>query len=150
MELDYTPSLYGTDDYVRGIYRFKIVVKEDLRFTRLVIFQCGSDDYNYTAEKKMAIGNEKVLINEWNTQWGDNVYRSSPMALEGLVPWIREYENTWRMIHREASRNTPRIEVREGVLLSKSGYKDDEESSGPAEWTTAGRQTSTCQRASWR
>ncbi len=215
MNLDYTLSLHGTDDYVRGIYRFKIIVKEDLRFRRLVIFQCGSDDYNYTAEKKMAIGNERGLIKEWNTQWGDNVYRTSPMALEGSVPWIslhegvrltkeegaianrgivirewkamingspalpyaaergtfasgnktaqidimlppdvqelmagdyiegqvehiimpqyahdyfgsnrqlalalKEHQNTWQMIHREVTRNTPKIDVKEGVILS--------------------------------
>jgi hypothetical protein len=88
INLQYTLSLYGTDDYVRGIYRFRIDVKKKLFFNRFVIFQCGSDEYNYTTEKKMAIGNENGLTREWDTQWGGNTYRTDPLPLTGHTPWI--------------------------------------------------------------
>jgi|GEM_PF-1944725 len=87
-----TLGVHGTDDYVRGIYNFRIDIKESVRFTRFVIFQCGGDEYNYSTEQKMAYGNERGLSREWNTQWGGNLYRTGLMPLTGPSPWISLHE----------------------------------------------------------
>ena len=57
--LQYTISIYRTDDITRGVYRFRYDVKEKVDFSKLVLFQCGGDDYSYTGERKFAYGDEK-------------------------------------------------------------------------------------------
>ena len=83
-----TMSLGRTDDVVRGTYRVRLAVEKAVDFSRFVIFQMGSDTYNFTKERKMAFGNQNGLVKEWNTQWGGNVYRGQPVKLEGKFPWI--------------------------------------------------------------
>lgn len=83
-----TVSLARTDDMVRGVYKIRLYVSEPTDFSRLVLFQAGADTYSYTAERKMAMGNETGMLQEWNTQWGDNVYRHEPIECAGRVPWV--------------------------------------------------------------
>jgi hypothetical protein len=87
-----TVSLARTDDLVRGVYRLRLDVNAPTDFTRFVVFQIGADTYCTTAERKMALGNESGLIKEWNTQWGGNVYRTSPMECLGRIPWMSLHE----------------------------------------------------------
>lgn len=92
IDLKYTVTLYRTDDIVRGIYSFRYDVIEPVNFNRLVLFQCGSDDYSYTGERKFARGNENGLIEEWATQWGGETYRTTPVELTGRIPWFSMHE----------------------------------------------------------
>ena len=92
IDLRYTVSLYRTDDLTRGIYQFRYDVRRPTDFERLVWFQCGGDDYSYTGERKMAAGNERGLLREWNTQWGGNTYRTEPVEVAGRVPWFSMHE----------------------------------------------------------
>lgn len=105
IDLHYTVSLYRTDDIVRGLYRFRYDVREPVDFSRLVLFQCGSDDYSYTGERKFAWGDEKGLVKEWETQWGGALYRTPRFALEGRIPWISMHEAVSRAVGEEAWAN---------------------------------------------
>ena len=87
-----TVSLWRTDDITRGLYHVRMDVKRALDFSRFVIFQVGADTYNYTGERKMALGNETGLTREWATQWGGDTYRTPPLECTGRVPWLSLHE----------------------------------------------------------
>lgn len=61
-----TVGLGRTDDLVRGTYRIRLDVDEAMDFSRFVIFQVGSDTYNFTRERKFAVGDEAGLTKEWD------------------------------------------------------------------------------------
>jgi hypothetical protein len=92
IDLRYTMCLYRTDDVTRGVYRFRYDVRRAAAFDRLVLFQCGGDDYSYTGERKFARGNEGGLVEQWQTAWGGNVYRTRPVEVAGRVPWFSMHE----------------------------------------------------------
>jgi hypothetical protein len=87
-----TVSIYRTDDLNRGLYRLRLDVREPMEFQRLVFVQVGADTYNYTAERKLAIGNETGLVREWPAQWGGGAYRTPPARCTGRVPWISMHQ----------------------------------------------------------
>ena len=92
IDLQYTASLYRTDDITRGVYRFSYDVRRATEFKRLVLFQCGGDDYSYTGEKKFARGSETGLLAEWDTSWGGGTYKTKPVELGGRVPWVSMHQ----------------------------------------------------------
>ena len=88
-----TVSIARTDDLVRGVYRLHLAVKQPVDFSRFAIFQVGADTYNYTGERKMAVGDaDSGLVKEWATQWGGNTYRTSPLECKGRMPWVSMHE----------------------------------------------------------
>jgi hypothetical protein len=91
-----TVSISRSDDLVRGTYRLRLDVKEPTDISRFVIFQVGSDTYNTTAEKKMALGNEEGLVSEWATTWGEDSYRTARMEATGRIPWVSLHESVER------------------------------------------------------
>ncbi|MCU0961453.1 MAG: LamG domain-containing protein [Pirellulaceae bacterium] len=92
LEHSATVSLYRSDDLVRGVYRLRLDVHEPCEFSRLVVFQVGADTYGYTAERKMAVGDETGLLREWTTQWGSGRYRTEPFECTGRLPWVSLHE----------------------------------------------------------
>jgi hypothetical protein len=40
----------------------------------------------------MAVGNVTGLVRDWDTQWGGDVYRTSPLECTGTVPWVSLHE----------------------------------------------------------
>jgi len=103
--LQYTVSLCRTDDVTRGFYRFRYDVRQPVTFSRLVLFQCGGDDYSYTGERKFAWGNEDGLVREWETEWGGNRYKTEPVEVTGRVPWFSMHEAVARAEGAEAWAN---------------------------------------------
>ncbi|MEP2776155.1 MAG: LamG-like jellyroll fold domain-containing protein [Luteolibacter sp.] len=91
-----TVSLARTDDIVRGTYRLRMDVDQAMDFSRFVIFQVGSDTYNFTLESKMAIGDADGLKKEWATTWGGDTYRTAPAELSGRAPWVSLHEGAPR------------------------------------------------------
>lgn len=83
-----TVSLGRTDDLVRGVYRLRLDVTKPVNFSRFVLFQIGADTYSYTGERRMALGNETGLMNEWDTRWGGEAVKAGPYACGGRVPWV--------------------------------------------------------------
>ena len=87
-----TVSLARTDDIVRGVYSIRMDVKQPVEFSRLVLFQIGADTYSYTGERKMAVGDTKGMVLEWDTRWGGDEYRTQPLECAGVVPWVSLHE----------------------------------------------------------
>ncbi len=92
-----TVSLGRSDDIVRGIYRLRMDVTAATEFSRLVIFQIGADTYSYTGERRMALGDETGLVEEWATKWGGDTYRTQPVRCAGRVPWASLHESVPRL-----------------------------------------------------
>ncbi len=87
-----TVSIHRTDDIVRGIYRLRLDVVEPADVSRFVILQIGADTYSYTGERRIAMGDERGVVREWQTQWGGDRYRTDPMECRGRLPWISLHE----------------------------------------------------------
>lgn len=105
IDLQYTVSLYRTDDVSRGVYHFRYDVRKPVSFSRLVFFQSGGDDYSYTGERKFARGNEHGCIEQWSTQWGGDRYRTEPVEVTGRVPWFSMHQAVSRAEGLEAWAN---------------------------------------------
>ncbi|WP_018970822.1 hypothetical protein [Rubritalea marina] len=91
-----TTSISRSDDIVRGTFKLRMHVHKPVDFSRFVIFQIGSDTYNYTAEKKLAFGDEGGLKREWDATWGGDVYRGEPIKCVGRVPWVSMHDSEQR------------------------------------------------------
>ena len=87
-----TIHLARNNDITRAIYRFRMEVSESTEFSRLVLFQVGSDTYNYSAERKFAVGNETGLLREWETNPGGNTYQTTPEEWKGRTLWASLHE----------------------------------------------------------
>ncbi|WDE97588.1 hypothetical protein PQO03_17310 [Lentisphaera profundi] len=87
-ELSYTASLSRTDDMVRGIYNIDYIIKKDISFDRLVLFQVGADNYNYTHENEFAVGHGKTMTKTWATAPGGNQYKSPALKLDKANSWV--------------------------------------------------------------
>jgi hypothetical protein len=109
IDLQYTVGIFRTDDIVRGIYRFRYDIRETVDFQRLVLFQCGGDDYSYTSERLFACGNERGLVREWQTQWGGDTYRTQPLELKGRIPWLS--------MHEAVPRETGQTTANRGLII---------------------------------
>jgi hypothetical protein len=112
IDLQYTTSLYRSDDITRGIYRFSYEVRKPTEFKRLVVFQCGGDDYSYTGEKKFARGSENGLTAQWDTSWGQGVYKTKPVELPGRIPWVS-------MHHAVRRKNDQGAWANRGIIIRK-------------------------------
>ena len=102
--LSYTASLSRTDDIVRGIYNVEYKVLKDIKFDRLVLFQVGSDSYNYTNEKEFAVGHGPTLTKKWTASPGGNQYKSAAIKLDQKHPWVAMYKATPQKSGAGASR----------------------------------------------
>ncbi|MHB0956703.1 MAG: LamG domain-containing protein [Pirellulaceae bacterium] len=96
-------TLYRTDDMARCLYRLRFAVSRPVDFSRFVILQIGADTYGYTAERKMAVGNEQGLVREWATEWGGNRYRTPPALLAGRLPWVSLHEAVSRDLSKSGA-----------------------------------------------
>ena len=105
IRLRYSAGLYRTNDIMRGVYRFRYDVRKPTPLGRLVFFQCGSENYTYTSERKFAYGNENGLVKEWDTTWGGNTYRGIAFPVMGRVPWFSMHEAVSRAEGKEAWAN---------------------------------------------
>lgn len=86
-----TVCLYRTDDIIRGLYHLRMRVKRQIDLSRFVCFQVGADTYN-SDQRKMALGNTKGLLKEWNAKSGGNRYQTAPLRCSGRLPWISLHE----------------------------------------------------------
>ncbi|MEO1857575.1 MAG: hypothetical protein ABGY95_09480, partial [Rubritalea sp.] len=87
-----TVSIARTDDLVRGFYRIRLKVDVATDFSRLVLFQVGADTYNFTGEKKLAMGNSSGVIKQWDAQWGGDKYQTEPLKCLGESPWVSMHQ----------------------------------------------------------
>ena len=124
IDLQYTASLYRSDDITRGVYRFRYDVRKPTEFKRLVLFQCGGDNYSYTGEKKLAIGNKTGLTREWDASWGGGVYKTKPQKLTGRIPWVSMHQAARRKDDQGAWANR-------GIIIRRWEAKLGGKAAGP-------------------
>jgi len=102
--LQYTVSLYRTDDLTRGIYHFRYEVRRPTAFSRLVLFQCGADRYSTSSEKKLAFGDETGLLSEWQAQWEGGTYKTEPVEITGKIRWFSMHDVERRAMASSANK----------------------------------------------
>ncbi|MEN8866082.1 MAG: LamG domain-containing protein [Akkermansiaceae bacterium] len=88
IEHSVTTSLARTDDLVRGCYRLRMDVKEQVEFSRFVVFQVGADTYNFTREGRVIFGNETGKVLGRKIEPGKMGYRMKPLLIDGQTPWV--------------------------------------------------------------
>ena len=91
-----TISLARTDDLLRTTYQLEMEVNQATDFSRMVFFQVGADTYNFTRERKMAVGNDSGLLKEWRTTWGGDQYRTEPIECIGKAAWASLHDAVMR------------------------------------------------------
>ena len=81
-----------SDDFVRGLYRVRYDVRQVMPFQRLAFFQLGADRYNDHQFHKLARGNARGLIEEWEPKTGEPGYNRKGILCEGRMPWFSLHE----------------------------------------------------------
>ena len=94
-----TVSLARSDDLVRGIYKLDLQVREALDFSRAVLFQLGSDHYNYNREAHIAVGDTNALRSHWQRN-----KKVAPLQLQGESPWVALTQATAKDDYAPANR----------------------------------------------
>ena len=89
MEFSHSAALFRSDDYTRGWHRFRLQVKADTSFSRLVFFQQASDTYDYNGGATYAFGNARSNTpqRQWQATLDQHNYIGHPVALTGPMPW---------------------------------------------------------------
>lgn len=80
-------QLARSADIAKASYRVRMSVDRRTEFSRLVLFQAGADTYNYSRDRKLAVGDASGLAREWDATPGGDVDRGSPMEMAGATPW---------------------------------------------------------------
>ena len=79
--------LARSGDISKASYRVRMAVDRRTEFSRLVLFQVGADSYNYSRDRKLAVGDASGLGREWAASPGGDVDRGAPMEMTGATPW---------------------------------------------------------------
>ena len=79
--------LARSSDISKASYRVRMAVDRRTEFSRLVLFQVGADSYNYSRDRKLAVGDASGLGREWAASPGGDVDRGAPMEMTGATPW---------------------------------------------------------------
>lgn len=94
IDFNYTTSLYRSDDMIRGIFRLRLDVLKNCKFTDFIIFQMGGALYHSVRSKKYAVGNKKGCLKTWEaTMGGENRYIQTKQPLSGEIPWIAMFDS---------------------------------------------------------
>ncbi len=81
-------SIARSDDYLRAFHRIRYDIRKSVEWQRLAFYQLGSDFYNDTPARQVAIGNAGGLREEWEPIRTKDKYDRSGVALAGAQPWI--------------------------------------------------------------
>lgn len=92
IDLSCTAQLMRSDDYVRILYHLRYDVRQEAEYSRLAFFQLGADRYNDHTFGRMARGNAKGLIEEWEPERGGKRYSRTGIECVGQAPWFSLHE----------------------------------------------------------
>lgn len=81
-------SLPRSDDHLRTFLHLRYDVLRPLRFQRLAFFQLGSDFYNDTPSRRVAVGDANGLGEEWEPKRARDVFDRRGVPLAGSQPWL--------------------------------------------------------------
>jgi hypothetical protein len=96
IKFEYAVSIGRSDDYVRGIYRLRMDVTQDVTFNRLDIFQLASEGYHLSRSKKIAVGNKDGMTLERNARNSSpSAYVGYKEAFSGEAPWVSFFDTPY-------------------------------------------------------
>lgn len=81
-------SIARSDDFFRCFHRFRYEVLKPISWRRLAFYQWGSDYYNATPARFMAVGDRSGLRDEWQPTAAPGRFDRQSIALTGPAPWI--------------------------------------------------------------
>ncbi len=81
-------SVPRSDDHLRTFFHIRYDVRQPMKFQRLAFFQLGSDFYNDTPSRRVAIGDASGLREEWEPKRAKDVFDRRGVPLSGAQPWI--------------------------------------------------------------
>ncbi len=81
-------SLPRSDDYLRTFFHLRYAVRDRMSWQRLAFFQLGSDFYNEAPSRRVAVGDENGLREEWEPKRANGMFDRSGLALSGPQPWV--------------------------------------------------------------
>ena len=81
-------SLPRSDDYLRTFFHLRYDVRRPMQWQRLAFFQLGSDFYNETPSRRVAIGDENGLREEWEPKRARMCSTAIAVPMTGAQPWL--------------------------------------------------------------
>jgi hypothetical protein len=81
-------SLPRSDDYLRTFFRLRYEIRRRLEWQRLAFFQLGSDFYNETPARRVAVGDTNGVREEWKPKRAKEAFDRRGVALTGAQPWL--------------------------------------------------------------
>ena len=81
-------SLPRSDDYLRALFHLRYDVRRAMRWQRLAFFQLGSDFYNATPSRYVAVGNATGLHEQWKPKLAREVFDRIAVPMTGNEPWL--------------------------------------------------------------
>ena len=77
-----------SDDHLRTFFHLRYDVRRPMQWRRLAFFQLGSDFYNDDPSRRVGIGDENGLHEEWEPQRANDVYDRIAVPMTGAQPWL--------------------------------------------------------------
>jgi hypothetical protein len=81
-------SLPRSDDYLRTFFHLRYDVRRPMQWQRLAFFQLGSDFYNNTPSRRVAVGDATGLREEWEPKRDKDLFDRIGVPMTGLQPWL--------------------------------------------------------------
>ncbi len=96
IKTDITIHLLRTDDVTRVLYDISYTMLEDVKATRMTLFQYATEKYQANFYRKYAYGNDEGIIESGATPTGDYEFFDSPVEqkieVNGNNPWFMLYD----------------------------------------------------------
>jgi hypothetical protein len=77
-----------SDDYLRTFFHLRYDVRRAMQWQRLAFFQLGSDFYNDEPSRRVAIGDDNGLREQWVPRRARDVYDRIAVPMTGAHPWL--------------------------------------------------------------
>lgn len=81
-------SLPRSDDCLRTFFYLRYDVRRPMQWQRLAFFQLGSDFYNESPSRRVAIGDENGVREEWEPKRSKDVFDRIAVPMTGSQPWL--------------------------------------------------------------
>jgi len=81
-------SLPRSQDHLRTFIHLRYDVHKSMQWQRLAFFQLGTDYYNCTPSRRVALGDLGGVHEEWEPKPGNDVYDRAQIPMKGEQPWV--------------------------------------------------------------
>ncbi len=92
IDVKFTASTPAVDDYNKNFHTLRYDIVKPVKFNRLAFYQLGADRYNDNKISRMAYGNSKGLVKDWQPKLGGLSYSKRNVLIPGSLPWFSLYQ----------------------------------------------------------